>query len=149
MSIQIFPESVETFECTICYESYVELIPVCNNKHNICKNCVNRLKNKKCPFCRTDIDYDVDVESQEEQREQRESTNIERVVPEYLQNQTNSCDCISQFTLFLSIVTLIIVFVMNYDTFTQSVKIMFVVLILLLLLYFSVQCSSRRQIIIR
>jgi hypothetical protein len=132
MSVQIFPESVETSECTICYDLNVELVPVCNNKHNICKNCVNRIKNKKCPFCRTEIEADVidvvdvvDVIESQPQEEQMRPRNTTQ--------QESECSRAVLIIQFLTVLTLFLILILNFDTFNQTEKALFVVVLSLMI----------------
>lgn len=148
MSIQIFPESVETLECVICYDSRVELNEVCHNKHKLCKNCITRIKNKKCPFCRTNIVYVVgDIESleQEQQQQSNDDRYIEVVVPEYIQQQTRSCICITKMIQVVSLITIFIIFVVNYDTYSQTEIALFIIIIMLFSfsLFFSIYYRIR------
>lgn len=41
--------------CYICYENKENIINLHNN-HNFCFDCILKLKHKKCPICRQDID---------------------------------------------------------------------------------------------
>lgn len=43
-----------TFECGVCYSSYVEEFKDCNECNNfVCVECYDQLTSKKCPYCRT------------------------------------------------------------------------------------------------
>lgn len=49
------PNQNET--CGICYDKILtgKVVKTLDCKHKICKECYNRLKTKKCPYCRKEI----------------------------------------------------------------------------------------------
>jgi len=42
-------------ECPICYFCFTEKVFVCSNGHSICSSCYSKLKTKKCPSCRFNL----------------------------------------------------------------------------------------------
>lgn len=150
--MSIHPELTETFECVICYESNVELVSICTNKHNLCKTCVTRIK-EKCPFCRqrTIHEHDDDIElghveplGQEEPHVSTSESvgNIETVVPEYIQRQTQTCSCLVPFTYLSAIIFLSYVFVTNVKHYGPAEQVMFFILILMLTIAMLLFCKK-------
>jgi hypothetical protein len=134
MTMSIHPETIETSECVICYESHVELISICHNNHNLCKNCFVRIKNNTCPFCRQqtiheqNISTDVDVELGDVVTLEQTTRNIENAV----QHQTQTCSFIVPCTYLCAIAFLSYLFVTNVKHFGPAEQVIFFILILML-----------------
>ena len=43
-------------ECKICYEKEKNIVILSKCKHQLCFECIQKLKKKKCPFCRRKLD---------------------------------------------------------------------------------------------
>lgn len=45
----------EELECPVCFELMLDEICMCNNGHNLCKKCKEKLPEPKCPVCQADF----------------------------------------------------------------------------------------------
>jgi hypothetical protein len=134
-------------ECNICYEPSVELLSICNNKHCICRNCVNNLKKRECPFCRIKITLLTELEEHIEEHIDLELQQIpENVItptptpPQ--QRREYTCDFCIPFVYFISLCFFVYLTISMSDTMSVGVKVVFTFILFILTICMLMSCKK-------